>query len=101
MYPGCDRITGNGKGSCSRGREIDEIAKRVHTEESGAMRLSDHQTCAGAYGNVPAGDSQLNYREKSRSAYHRCHPHHGDVREQCRHAESFQEGTLMRDFVIY
>lgn len=88
MHPGCDRITGNGEGFGGRGGETNEIAERVHTKESGALRLSDYQTRARTDGDVSAGDSQFNYGEESRSSHHRRHPHHGDVREQCRHVES-------------
>lgn len=88
MHPGRDRVPGDGEGPGGRGRETDEVAERVHTEESGALRLSDHQACAGTDGDVPAGDSQLNHREEPRGPHHWRHPHHGDVREQRRHVKS-------------
>lgn len=88
MHSGCDCVAGDGERPCVRGREIDEIAERVHPKKSGALRLSDHQTRAGADGDVFAGHPQLNHREESRGTHHRRHPHYGDVREQRRHVES-------------
>lgn len=100
MHFGCDRVSGNGEGPGGRGREIDEVTECVHQEESGALCLSDYQTRTGADGDVPAGDSQLNHREESWGPYHRCHPHHGDVREQRRHVKPFQKGTLERSYFL-
>jgi len=82
VYPRCDCVTGNGKGSGVRGREIDEITERVYPKESGALRLSDHQTRAGIDGDVFAGHSQPDHREEPRGPHHWRHSHHGDVREQ-------------------
>jgi len=88
MYSWCNCVAGNGKGFGIRGREIDEVTKRVHPEESGALCLSDHQTRAGTDGDVFAGYQQSDHREKSWSSHYRRHSHHRDVRKQCRHAES-------------
>lgn len=82
MHSGRDRVAGNGAGLGVRGREIDEVTERVYPKESGALRVSDHQTRAGADGDVFAGNSQLDHREESRCTHYRRHSHHGDVREQ-------------------
>lgn len=79
MHPRCDRVARNGEGFSVRGRETDEVAERVHPEESGALRLSDHQTRAGADGDVSTGHPQPDHGEESRGPHHRCHSHHGDV----------------------
>lgn len=92
MHSRRDSVARNGEGPCFRGRATNEIAERLHKEESGALRFSHYPKSAGAHGDVPAGNEESPDRKESRCTHYRCHTDNRDVRKQRGHDESLQEG---------
>ena len=93
MHPGCDSVTGNGARSRFGSRATHEITERLHTKESGTLRISNNSTSTRAHGNVSTGYAKFAHGKKSRCSHYRRYSHHRDVRKQRRHAQSFQKGS--------